>query len=218
MSLFWGATSLETLEACVCHVPLEIFMMRKTSMGAGVAHVALAVIAVALGVEVADHGGERIPHGGPVRKQTRPAGGCNATRLESDMPGASLSVVDRHFPRPNSRYCISQGTNVITTESSHCMPRTHHAEVIMQTDCLTSPRHWLETQCLYRMVNRTRRPPATDLMAQGNHFLGFLLRGPSLHRPLKEAAHRQGSRGGGPGRPGQPRGAAQGLGRSCWGR
>ncbi len=48
-------------------------------MNVGEAHVALAVIAVAVGVKVADHGGERVPHGGAVRKEARAAGGCSAS-------------------------------------------------------------------------------------------------------------------------------------------
>lgn len=42
---------------------------------------AVVIVAVAVGVKVADHGGQCIPHRGAVGKQARPAGGCGATQL-----------------------------------------------------------------------------------------------------------------------------------------
>jgi hypothetical protein len=42
---------------------------------------AFVIVAVAVGVEVADHGGQRIPHRGAVGEQARPAGSCGATHL-----------------------------------------------------------------------------------------------------------------------------------------
>ncbi len=42
---------------------------------------AIVVVAVALGVEVSNHGGQRVPHRGAIGKQARPAGSCRAQNL-----------------------------------------------------------------------------------------------------------------------------------------
>lgn len=77
-------------------------------------HMAFVIVAVAVGVEVANHGCQRIPHCGAVGKQARPAGGCGTTQLAFSFAyfhfytkkGEKIKIVYSQFYLEKDMYLI----------------------------------------------------------------------------------------------------------------